>query len=423
MRKSTLDGQGKPTFVDTTSWYLRTGAFWFATSFKWFILFILLPLQVREFAATGAANAAWGNVVAIGAVEAMFGPAIFGWISDRSRSRFGRRKPFIAIGAGLTALSLFVLGNATSLTWLIVAYLCLQLSDDIATGPYASIVPDYVPQQHRGKASGLVGMLQLVAQIVAAAVGFVLSGNLIAVYMAIAIVNIICAIIVLFSIHESPVTQVPSSARFQLSDWLAPWKSKDFCRVWAGRFLVALGFYILTNYAINYMKDTVKVFTIGPFLRISDPAQAAIIVVLGMSLAGAIISPLAGKWVDVYGRRKVITWSGWVMFTTLIPFALLPIYSAVVFIGLVFGAAYGVYIAASVAIAADVLPNAGDSAKDMGIWQASVSTPQIVSGACGVLIDTLNKQSQGIGYTVVFLIAAVCFLVGCILVKYVKNTT
>jgi len=51
-------------FKDTSSWYLRTSAFWFATSFKWFILFILLPLQVGTLAKTGEANQAWGQVVA-----------------------------------------------------------------------------------------------------------------------------------------------------------------------------------------------------------------------------------------------------------------------------------------------------------------------------------------------------------------------
>src|SRR5688572_16478091 len=89
----------KPLFRDHIGWYLGISAFWFATSLKWFILFLMLPAQVAEVVPGGQKNGAWGRVVAIGAAEAMIGPALFGYWSDRTRSRWGRRRPFIAIGA------------------------------------------------------------------------------------------------------------------------------------------------------------------------------------------------------------------------------------------------------------------------------------------------------------------------------------
>ena len=110
------------SFSNTPAWYLRTSAFWFATSFKWFILFILLPLQVGTLAKSGQANQAWGQVVALGAAWAMIGPALFGWLSDRSTSRFGKRRPFIAIGAALTVIALGFLGVAKSLPLMMLGY-------------------------------------------------------------------------------------------------------------------------------------------------------------------------------------------------------------------------------------------------------------------------------------------------------------
>ena len=413
------------SFSDTPAWYLCTSAFWFATSFKWFILFILLPLQVGLLAKSGEANQAWGQVVALGAAWAMIGPALFGWLSDRSTSRFGRRRPFIAIGAAMTVIALAFLGAANSLPLMMIGYLFLQVSDDVATGPYASVLPDLVPVAHRGKASGIIGLLQLSAQIVAAVVGFLLSGNLLAVYAAIASVNLICGLIVVVSLREPPAQQRATSeptAFFKLSDWIAPWKSADFRYVWFSRALVALGFYIITNYAVNYMKDVIKVFSIPGLVTLSDPMQAAIAVVLLMSISGAAVSVAAGRWVDTIGRRKVTIWSGWAMFITLIPFALLPRFDVILIVGLLFGAAYGVYMASSVALVADVLPDAESSGKDMGIWQASVSSPQIVSGLCGVLVDAVNRQRTGLGYMVVFLISAGAFLVGCQLVRRVKGS-
>jgi len=413
------------SFTDTPVWYLRTSAFWFATSFKWFILFILLPLQVGTLAKSGEANQAWGQVVALGAAWAMIGPALFGWLSDRSTSRFGRRRPFIAIGAAMTVIALAFLGAANSLPLMMIGYLFLQVSDDIATGPYASVLPDFVPMEHRGKASGIIGLLQLTAQIVAAIVGFLLSGNLLAVYGAIAGVNLICGLVVVFSLRERPsssVTATQPGQLFNINDWIAPWRSADFRYVWFSRALVALGFYIITNYAVNYMKDVIKVFAIPGLVTLKDPMQAAIAVVLLMSISGAGISITAGRWVDSIGRRKVTIWSGWAMFITLIPFALIARFDAILIIAALFGAAYGVYMASSVALVADVLPDAESSGKDMGIWQASVSSPQIVSGLCGVVVDVVNRQRPGLGYTTAFLISACAFLLGCQLVRRIKGS-
>jgi len=308
---------------------------------------------------------------------------------------------------------------------MMIGYLFLQVSDDVATGPYASVLPDLVPIAHRGKASGIIGLLQLSAQIVAAIVGFILSGNLLAVYGAIAAVNLICGLIVMFSLDE-PITQNRNTTQlgplFSLNDWIAPWRSADFRYVWFSRALVALGFYIITNYAVNYMKDVIKTFEIPGIVTLKDPMQAAIAVVLLMSLSGAAISVSAGRWVDTIGRKKVTIWSGWAMFATLVPFALIPRFDAILVIGTLFGAAYGVYMASSVALVADVLPNAEASAKDMGIWQASVSSPQIVSGLCGVIVDAVNHQRTGFGYTVAFLLSATSFLTGCQLVRKINGT-
>ncbi|MFM7188239.1 MAG: MFS transporter [Armatimonadota bacterium] len=412
-------------FVDTPAWYLRTSAFWFATSFKWFILFILLPLQVGTLAKTGEANQAWGQVVAFGAAWAMIGPALFGWLSDRSLSKFGKRRPFIAIGAAMTVVALAFLGAANSLPLMMIGYLFLQVSDDVVTGPYASVLPDIVPMEHRGKASGIIGLLQLSAQIVAAVVGFLLSSNLLAVYGAIAAVNLICGLVVVISLKETPPTSLGTVATgqfFQLNDWVAPWRCADFRYVWFSRALVALGFYIITNYAVNYMKDVVKVFAIPGVITLKDPMQAAIAIVLLMSISGAAISVAAGRWVDTIGRRKVTIWSGSAMFITLIPFALIPRFDVILIVGLLFGAAYGVYMASSVAMVADVLPDAKSSAKDMGIWQASVSSPQIVSGLCGVLVDAINRHQAGLGYASAFLISAGAFLLGCQLVRRIKGS-
>jgi MFS family permease len=395
-------------------------------------------MQVAEVVPGGEKNTWWGLVFMVGAIEAMIGPAICGYLSDRCGSRFGRRKPFIAIGAALTAIALLFLGQATTLWMMIVGYLFLQISDDIGTGPYSALVPDLVPAEHRGSASGVMSFLQLFAQITAAVTGLAL-GSVSLIYLAIAIINIICALIVLTTIRDvsrppanpidpkttresNPLAGLSTSAKSGLRLWLDPWRSPDFRWVWFTRFLNALGFYLVTLFMINYLTDTIKVFDLFVF-SIGEPKNATIVLALIMSLMGALSSLYSGRLADRIGRKRVITRAGWIMFATLVPFALIPIYWIILALAVVFGIGYGMYLSASWALVADVLPNPENTAKDMGIWQMSVALPQVFTGMAGRLVDFGNGIHMGYGYSLAFLVSSIAFLFGCLLVNRVKGST
>lgn len=413
----------KSTFQDKPFWYLGTGAYWFVTSLKWFVLFLLQPLQVAEVVPGGEKNGSWGMIVAIGAFEAMIGPAVMGWLSDRTRTRFGRRRPFLAIGAALTSIALLLLGQANSLVFMAIAYLFLQVSDDVATGPYAALIYDQVPENHRGKASGILSMLQLVAQLFAVGIGLGLR-KIGLIYVAVAVINIVCALVTLTIWHEPEPRERPSNEEGPLpkitpAAWIEPFRSPDFRWVWIARFLVAFGFYLILLYVSNYLHDRVgKLLLFG--LDLKEPKNGALAAALAISLSGAIGSGIAARLTDTLGRKKLIGICGWVMGAALVPFALIPNFTLIFCVALVFGLAYGIYLSASYALAADVLPNPDDAAKDMGIWQASVSTPQILTGAVGLLVDAGNRLGPGQGYTVAFLLSSAAFLTGCLLVQKVQ---
>src|SRR6185437_3051179 len=88
-----------------------------------------------------------------------------GSISDYTMSRWGRRKPYILIGASLDVV--FLLGIATSNTFLgVLAFLVLlQFSSNFAQGPFQGYVPDLVPARQVGIASALVGVMSILGVI------------------------------------------------------------------------------------------------------------------------------------------------------------------------------------------------------------------------------------------------------------------
>jgi MFS family permease len=401
------------------TWQLGLSAYWFATSMKWFLLLnAILSAQVEQLVPGGEKGRAWGAVVMVGATWAMIGPALFGYLSDRTRSRFGKWRPYLAAGSGLTVVALMTLAGAREY-WVIVAgYLLLQISDDVGTGPYSALIPALVPVEQRGRASGVMGLLMLTAQIVGGVLAFVLRGNIPAIYMAIAVVNVLCAAITLLVIRENPEPRrTPGSGFFQ--GWIEPWRTPDFRWVWFTRFLNALGFYLVLTYLRYFFVDVVRDFHFfGLDLAPIDPAagdrqeairqaatRAVFEVALLISLVGAISSVLGGRLADRVGRKKVVYVAGALMSSVLPPFILVPQFTIIVFLAVIFGIGYGAYQSADWALVADVMPSKEDLAKDMGVWQASVATPQILSGAVGTLVDAGNAYRPGFGYTYTFLFA------------------
>jgi MFS family permease len=112
------------------------------------------------------------------------------------------------------------------------------------------------------------------------------------------------------------------------------------------------------------------------------------------------------------------------MFAAIVPFALVPNYQLMQALAVVFGIGYGSYLSSDWALVSDILQSEGDSAKDMGLWQMSVATPQVVSGLLGMAITAINAATapQYMGYTVAFLIAAFGFLFGSTLIRKVQGS-
>lgn len=429
-----------PAFRDRPSWYLGLSAYWFATSYKWFILLlVVLPGQVKEIVPGGEKNTYWGLVFATGAIWAIFGPALFGHLSDRIL-RDGtkpERRLFLSIGAGLTVIALFTLLEAKSLAMLAFGYLLLQISDDVGTGPYSAAIPELVPTEHRGKASGVMGMLNAGAQIVSAVVAIAL-GRIELIYIGIASVNVICAAWTIWTL-KGALPVAPSFSRSEeegigrgagakigfFASWLEPWKSADFRWVWFTRMLNALGLYMIEPYLKYYIEDRVA-DSAGKVHLASfsiDADKATLFLALLISATAVLGSLLGGNLTGRIGRKATIRRSAVLISAGLVPFALVPNYGLFVVVALVFGAGYGMYLTADWALAADVMPNKNSLAKDMGIWQSSVPCVQVFAGAVGALITFFNKQSFGLGYSVAFLLAAAAFFLSAQLVTKVKGST
>lgn len=411
-------------FRDRSSWYYGVSAYWFATSAKWFILLqVVLPGQIEKIVPGGDKNTYWGLVFAIGAAWAMIGPSLFGHLSDR----LGRRQPFVALGAAMTVIALMVLMQAPSVVVLAIGYLLLQVSDDVGTGPYSALIPDLVPEERRGRASGIMGLMTLLGQVAVGVYAFLVHGNVESIYIGIAAVNVLAALWTIACLKgETPHVVAEGREPFFKSfvrGWIEPWKYKDFFWVWFTRFLNSLGFYLIQPYLRFYLGDVVKDFSVFGFFKLGDAGMATNVIALTISLFGAFGSIWAAKSVDRIGRKRMIYIAGTLMSLVLIPFALVPNFGLIWVLSMVFGVGYGMYLSADWALVSDILPKGETAGKDMGVWQMSQSSVQIFSGAAGAAVDALNRSSFGLGYRAIFGLGAVAFFISTILIRKVKGSS
>src|SRR5713226_4165914 len=132
-------------------------AFWFGSNFLWIPLtMVLIQAQGDEVVPKDVRITAIGGGLGLGGVLAVTVPPLVGAWSDRLYSRFGRRRPIMVAGTLLTFPGLLIMMAANNYPEILIGYAIIQFFFNGAQAAYAGIVPDVVPAQQVGKASGFL---------------------------------------------------------------------------------------------------------------------------------------------------------------------------------------------------------------------------------------------------------------------------
>jgi MFS family permease len=415
--------------------------YWFSVNAHWSaILITLLPLQAEKMGGSQHKGTTLGAVLLLGALVSMVVAPLFGAWSDHVRSRWGRRKPFLVVGTAGNVLGLLALSaipsSPSALVPYVIAFMWLELFNNLATAPYAALIPDLVPREQRGSASGWMGLMTMLGTFLGGITGLVLKhiGGISGAYIGIAVIMSLGMLGTVLTVSEpTPPALPPFRWKVFARGLIEPFHSRDFMWVFLTRFLVVLGTFTVQEYLQYFMKDVVAGGA-SPFAYrffgtpLADTAPAATSFFILALLAGAIVSSLwAGMLSDRYGRKRMVYLSGGLQALVVIVFIFGVSFQAVVLMGLVFGLGYGAYQAVDWALASDVLPSEDDYAKDMGVWHIALTLPQVTAAPiAGVLLD--NFQAIGrthglptLGYTVIFSLACVYFLLGAVLVSRIRS--
>jgi MFS family permease len=412
--------------------------YWFAVNAHWSaILVFLLPIHAEALSESDSKGWTLGLILFPGALVAMVVAPLFGAWSDRLVTRWGRRRPFLVVGTlgnviGLVVLSLLPASQGM-LVFYIAVFMWIQLFNNLATAPYSALIPDVVAPEQRGSASGWMGLMAMLGALAGAGTGFVLkwigtSGA----YLAISAVLILGMLgTVLFVREPNSPPMPPFSWGAFLRGLAEPFRSRDFTWVFLTRFLVVLGTFTVQEFIEYYMKDVVapgeERYALFGWQVAASSEEATTWFVLAL-LGGATLSALvAGRLSDRFGRKLMVYLSGGLQGLVALIFLFAPGFTMTLGLGLIFGLGFGAYQAVDWALASDVLPSQENYAKDMGVWHIAFTLPQVLATPIGGgLRDHFQRVGRHLGlpflgYSVIFGIAFVYFVLGSVLVRQVKG--
>ncbi|KRE38854.1 hypothetical protein ASG73_00315 [Janibacter sp. Soil728] len=372
---------------------------------------VLLPLQVQSLDPDNkAANLALAS--SLGAVAGMLSQPIAGMLSDRTRSRRGRRAPWILGGAAGTAVALVVLGGVTSLVGVVIVYSLAWAAVHIYMGPQLAIMPDRVPRGVRGTFSAVGGLGVMFGVLGGQVLAAQLAMAPFAAYCLLGAIVVIagCGLVLRNPDHDTrhlPRQPVPWSMILG-SFWVDPRQHPDFAFGFVGRLMTLMGFYLVNTFQLFLLQD---------YVGLGDEAVEVLPLLALCALATTLASTVvAGPLSDRMGRRKPLAVAaGLLIAASLVAPWVLPTTTGFVIYALLAGCGFGMYLAVDQALLTEILPDADGNGQYLGVLNIAASLPSALAAAvAGTVVST-------IGYGAIFPLGIVISVIGSLAILPIRS--
>ena len=386
------------------------------------VLSVLIPAQVSQVdPARSATNLAL--VLPLGALGALIGNPLAGALSDRTTSRFGRRRPWIVIGALATAVGLSILANSRALIGLALGWFTVQFFGNMLLAAYAAILPDRVPTFQRGATQAILGLISPLVMIAGA---FYLGRvqDFRAGYYPVIAVLIACNAVFVWSYRElrlPPESVVPFRLRaFLASFWINPRRQPNFGLAWLAWLLLWTGYALGTGgFLFLYVQNVIGYSGLFPGRTVQEGMSQ---IQIAQTAVGVPIMMLAALLSDRMQRRKAFVSAGALcVIVGLIGLVVSPGWAAVLIASTVIGAGFRVFYSVGMAMMTQILPSAASRGKDLGVLNIASTVPQIVLPAIGAALLNASGLGSPTGYAVLFISGALFTALGIVLVQFIRG--
>ncbi len=388
-------------------------AYFFGLSFLWNGLsLVLLPMLVAPLVPEAWKNTYLGLLSFGGLALAALVQPLSGHLSDRTATPWGRRRPWILAGTLGDFLCLALLATAGGFPALLTGYLLLQVSSNVAHGPAFGLIPDLVPPERRGAASGAKSLAEIAGLIA----GGLVTGHLAgrgrpeAGLAAIGLVLAAALAATLWGVREEPVPprSGPGSRALPrlrgVLDGLREAQARHSAYFWllGVRLLMLTAITPVQGFAQYYVQDVLHVP--NPALATGQLAAAIGLSVLAAAYPAGLLADRWGPWpLNVAaGLLAGFGIAGMVFARTL---------GHVLALASFVGLAMGIFVSANWALATRLVPEEAGG-RYLGLSNLATAGAGMLGRLAGPLIDAVNLARPGAGYLALFVVCSLLMWMG-----------
>jgi MFS family permease len=377
---------------------------------------VLLPQQIEDIDRPHKV-AVLGLIAGVSAAFALVCNPVGGALSDRTRSRFGRRAPWL-VGAPLALLAALAwLGQIRTVPVMLAGWCVAQSLANLYQAPLTAVIPDRVARARRGAATAVTSVAMVLGGVAGVGVASLFTARVGWGYLALGLLMAVTAVsfVVNTTDASSAVTSSqPEEARRPsagLADFLSALRHRDFACVFANRAASIMGYYLIIGYELYILTDYIA---LPAGVR---PAQGVTVLTAIAGVGALLAAAIAGPLSDRLDRRKpfvfassAVAGAGCVLPVLSPTFQSVEIYAA--FAGLAFGA----YLSVDTALVTLVLPRPQDAARDLGVLNIANAGSQVLAP----LLAALIIGHLG-GYRMLFVIGGCCGVAGAVAILPVRS--
>jgi MFS family permease len=344
---------------------------------------VLLPARVAELDPHGKVGDL-AVILSISFVVSAVALPIVGALSDRTRSRFGRRLPWAAAGALVGGLAIGLVGAAPSVILIGILWVIAQSALHAVQVAVDAYLVDVFPAERRGGAAGIAGF----AVVVGAGVGAVFSGSRAGSPSVVswALAGLVGVSLIVFAslVRDAAAPALrrprrPMGARAR-AVVTAVSAHPDFVKLLLWRVAFSIAYGAVFGYLLYLLTDLVGV----------TKGEAGRLIGLATVLGGvaALVGVLLGGWLSDRLRRRrlfLLIGSAALLLGDLL-LLVSPSVPSVLATAAVFGLGLGLSISCGRALGSQVLPNQVEgAATGLGVITVATSIGQAVAPAVGAL--------------------------------------
>ena len=394
-----------------TTVYLSFG--FLATSLAWSLYNAMVPQILETFTKSAGLI---GVIMVFDNIAGLVLEPTFGVLSDRTRTRFGRRVPYLMVGIPLAALVLILIPLQKSLVPLVIVLALFCLIMAAWRTPVVSLMPDLTPGPLRSQANGIVNMMGGVGALIAFGVGGALLtlGGFELPFLVAAFVLLLALAVILTKVKEPTRAFEPDAEKPTITLTRPEWKS--LLLILFAIFFWFVGYNAVETFFTLYAKNSLGV------------SGGVATMLLGVySVAFLAFAVPAGYIGAKFGRRKTILVGLGGVTITFLPMLLLNAGVVLTVICLLIGGVFWACVNINslpmvVRIGGDRLIGTFIGMYYLFSFSAQIASPPSV----GALIDFTGRHGLAFipaddNYRVLFLWSCAAFAIAFVILSFVRH--